>query len=125
MGLRIGVTAALLALLPGGGAFASTHRAEPWALTEIRVVTGAGLMGTKSPATFHPDAKLTDQALANLVFDLQQLLAPPAPPASVPPVAPPPQTTTDPANTTSPDPTQTTTDPTQTPTLSDILFSWS
>jgi len=32
-------------------------------------------MGTKSPATFRPNAQLTDQALANLVFDLKQLLA--------------------------------------------------
>jgi cell wall-associated NlpC family hydrolase len=100
---------------------ASTHRAGSWALPEIRVVTGAGLMGTKSPATFRPDAKLTNQALANLVFDLQQLLTPPAPPAPVPPpVAPPPTTTTDPTQTTtdptSTDPAQTTTDPTQTAT---------
>lgn len=118
----------MLVLLPAGSALASTHRSQhssSWALPEIRVVTGAGLMGTKSPATFRPGAKLTDQALANLVFQLQQLLAPPPPPA---PVAPPPplpdttttstdptQTTTDPTDTTT-DPTQTTTDPTQTTT---------
>ena len=84
VGLRIGVIAAVLVLLPAGSALASTHRSGSWALPEIRVVTGAGLMGTKSPATFRPGAKLTDQALANLVFQLQQLLAPPAPPAPVP-----------------------------------------
>ena len=82
-------------------------------------MTHVGLMGTKSPATFHPNAKLTNQALANLVFDLKQLLAPPPPPPP-PPVTPPQpdptvtdptQTTTDPTVT---DPTQTTTDPTVT-----------
>jgi cell wall-associated NlpC family hydrolase len=122
VGLRTGVIAALIALLPVGSAAASAHRAGSWALPQIRVVTGAGLMGTRSPATFHPDAKLTNQALANLVFELQQLLAPPPPPAPAPPVAPPPvttttdptQTTTDPTDTTATDPTAT--DPTQTTT---------
>jgi cell wall-associated NlpC family hydrolase len=123
VGLRIGVIAAVVVLLPVGSAAASAHRAGSWALPEIRLVTGVGLMGTKSPATFHPDAKLTNQALANLVFDLQRLLAPPAPPAPVPPV-----TTTDPTQTTSPttttvvdpastDPTQTTTVPATTTTV--------
>jgi len=118
VGLRIGVIAVVVGLLPVGSAAASAHRAGSWALPEIRVVTGVGLMGTKSPATFHPDAKLTNQALANLVFDLQRLLGPPAPPAPAPPVT----TTTDPTQTTSPatttavdpaatDPTQTTTVP--------------
>jgi len=120
VGLRIGVIAVVVALLPVGSAAASGSRAGSWALPEIRVVTGVGLMGTKSPATFHPDAKLTNQALANLVFDLQRLLGPPAPPAPAP--APPVTTTTDPTQTTSPatttavdpaatDPTQTTTVP--------------
>src|SRR5581483_1185922 len=114
--LRIGVMAALLALLPVGSAAASAHRAGSWALPEIRVVTSAGLMGTKSPATFHPDAKLTNQALANLVFDLQRILAPPAPVAPVAPVAPPVvPTTTDPTQTTTGTTTATTgTDPTAT-----------
>ena len=126
MGLRTGVIAALLVLLPAGSALASTHRSGSWALPEIRVVTGAGLMGTKSPATFHPDAKLTNQALANLVFDLQRLLAPPAPPVAPPPVTTttdPTQTTTDPTDTTvtatdptATDPTETTTDPAATTT---------
>jgi cell wall-associated NlpC family hydrolase len=124
VGLRIGVIAVVVALLPVGSAAASAHRAGSWALPEIRLVTGVGLMGTKSPATFHPDAKLTNQALAKLVFDLQRLLAPPAPPAPVPPVT----TTTDPTQTTSPatttvvdpastDPTQTTTVPATTTTV--------
>ena len=113
--LRIGVIAALLALLPVGSAAASAHRAGSWALPEIRVVTSAGLMGTKSPATFHPDAKLTNQALANLVFDLQRILAPPAPAAPVAPVAPPAvATTTDPTQTTTGTTTTTGTDPTAT-----------
>ena len=115
MRLRIGVIAALLALLPVGSAAASAHRAGSWALPEIRVVTSAGLMGTKSPATFHPDAKLTNQALANLVFDLQRILAPPAPVAPVAPVAPPAvATTTDPTQTTTGTTTTTGTDPTAT-----------
>jgi cell wall-associated NlpC family hydrolase len=85
-------------------------------------VTRVGLMGTKSPATFHPNAQLTNQALANLVFDLKQLLTPPPPPPAPPPApAPAPQpdpTVTDPTQTTTDptvtDPTQTTTDPTVT-----------
>lgn len=105
MGLRVGVIVAALALLPVGSALASAHRESSWALPEIRVVTGIGLMGTRSPAAFHPEAKLTNQALANLVFQLEQLLAPPVPP----PVAPPPP---DPSTTTT-DTTQTTTDPMQ------------
>jgi cell wall-associated NlpC family hydrolase len=72
------------------------------------VVTGVGLMGTRSPAAFHPDAKLTNQALANLVFGLQQLLAPP-PPAAPPATPAPDSTVTDPVQTTATDPTQTTT----------------
>ena len=108
-GVRIGIVAAALALVLAASAQAGTRRSSSWALLQIRVVTGAGLMGTKSPATFHPDARLTNQALANLVFDLKQLLAPPPPPQA--PAAPPPQP--DPAVT---DPAQTTTDPTQTTT---------
>jgi cell wall-associated NlpC family hydrolase len=69
---------------------------------------------------FHPNARLTSQALANLVFDLKQLLAPPPPPPA--PVAPPPPqpdpTVTDPTQTTT-DPTQTTTDPTTTTTVTE------
>ena len=109
--------AAAFALVPAGTALAGAHRASSWALPEIRVVAGAGLMGTKSPAAFRPNQTLTAQALADLVFGLEQLLAPPQPP---PPPPPPLPTTTEstvtaPAETTT-DPTQTTTDPTQTTT---------
>jgi cell wall-associated NlpC family hydrolase len=117
-GMRIGVAVGVLALVPAGSALAGGHRTSSWALPQIRVVTGAGLMGTKSPATFRPNGALTAQALANLVFGLEQLLAPPPPPVEV---TPPPasiatdttQTTTDPAETTT-GPTATTTDVTTT-----------
>ena len=118
-GVRIGIAGALLALVPAGSAPAATrHPSRSWAAAQIRIVTSAGLMGTKSPATFRPNATLTDQALANLVFGLQQLLAPPPPPPA--PVTPPapvpdPTTTTDPTQTTT-DPTPTVTDPTETTT---------
>ena len=109
----------MLGLVPAGGAAAAGGKAAAtWALPQIRVVTAAHLMGAKTPAAFRPTGALTNQALANLVFGLQQLLSPP-PTAVTPP--PPPQidTTTDPTDgTTDPvtDPTQTTTDPTDTPT---------
>ena len=114
MGLRIGVAVGVLALVPTSSALAGTHNTGSWALPQIRVIAGAGLMGTKNAATFRPNGVLTNQALANLVFGLQQLLAPPPPPD---PVAPPPPdpTVTDPTQTTT-DPTETTTDPTQTTT---------
>ena len=38
-------------------------------------------MGTKNPATFRPSAKLTAQALENLVFGLKRRLFPPLPAA--------------------------------------------
>ena len=106
--------AAAFALVPAGTALAGTHRSSSWALPQIRVVTGAGLMGTKSPATFRPNETVTAQALADLVFGLKQLLAPPPPPA--PPAATTTQSTVTAPTTTSTDPTQTTTDPTQTTT---------
>jgi cell wall-associated NlpC family hydrolase len=130
VGLKAAVIAAVLGLVPAGAAAASRHTSSAsWALPQIRAVTAAGLMGAKSPATFRPNARLTNQALANLVFGLQQLLAPPAPvvqPAPPPPVVTDPVTTdptvTDPTITdpTVTDPTQTTTDPTVTdPTVTD------
>ncbi|MBV8065191.1 MAG: C40 family peptidase [Actinobacteria bacterium] len=106
------VLAAVLALAPVGTAAASNRAAADWALPEIRVVTSAGLMGAKSPATFRPTANLTDQALANLVFGLQQLLAPPQPA----PVVPVPPTTTPTTTTTTTVPTTATTDTTPTTT---------
>jgi len=101
----------VLALVPVGTAAASNRVAQDWALPEIRIVTSAGLMGAKTPETFRPTANLTDQALANLVFGLQQLLAPPQPAPVVTPAPPPPPTTTAPMTTTT-----TTTDTTQTTT---------
>jgi cell wall-associated NlpC family hydrolase len=108
--------AAAFALVPAGTALAGTHRSSSWALPQIRVVTGAGLMGTKSPATFRPNETVTAQALADLVFGLKQLLAPPPPPPPAPPAATTTQSTVTAPTTTSTDPTQTTTDPTQTTT---------
>jgi cell wall-associated NlpC family hydrolase len=116
MGGRIGVVAAgVLALVPTGSALAGTHRAS-WALPQIRIVTGAGLLGTKSSATFRPNGTLTNQALANLVFGLQQLLASAPPPEPVVPPPPPPDSTVTDTTQTTTDPTQTTTDSTQTTT---------
>ena len=111
MGLRTAVIAAALGLVPAGIA-AAAHSRVSWALPQIRVVTSLGLMGAKSPATFRPSAALTNQALANLVFGLQQILAPPAPPPEPAPLPPP---VTDPTvtdQTTTTDPTAT--DPTTT-----------
>src|SRR5947207_2085531 len=101
--------AAAFALAPAGTALAGTHRSSSWALPQIRVVTGAGLMGTKSPATFRPNETVTAQALADLVFGLKQLLAPP--PAPAPPAATTTQSTVTAPTTTSTDPTQTPNDP--------------
>jgi cell wall-associated NlpC family hydrolase len=116
VGLKVAVIAAAFGLVPAGIADASGKKVS-WALPQIRVVTAAGLMGAKSPDTFRPDARLTNQALANLVFGLQQIVAPPAPVEPAPPPAPVQTTTTDPtATATDPtvtDPT-TTTDPTVT-----------
>jgi cell wall-associated NlpC family hydrolase len=111
VGLRIAALAAVLALVPSANAVASAHRSGSWAVAEIRTVASAGLMGTKTPATFRPNATLTNQALANLVFSLQRLLAPPPAPAEA--VGPPPAP---PVDATVTDTTQTTTDPTQTAT---------
>ena len=127
VGLKAAVIAAVLGLVPAGAAAAAPRHSSSasWALPQIRAVTSAGLMGAKSPATFRPNSLLTNQALANLVFGLQQLLAPPAPVVQPPP--PPPPVVTDPVTTdptitdpTVTDPTQTTTDPTVTdPTVTD------
>jgi cell wall-associated NlpC family hydrolase len=111
--MRVGIVAAAIVLASAGSASAATHRTGSWAAPQIRVVAHAGLMGTHTPVTFRPNGTLTDQALANLVFDLQRLLAPPAPPPVVPPPAPPAPL----PDTTSTDTTQTTTDPTETTTL--------
>ncbi|HVP75868.1 MAG TPA: NlpC/P60 family protein [Gaiellaceae bacterium] len=91
-----------------------------WAAPQIQTVTAAGLMGTKTPATFRPNDPLTAQALANLVFGLSQVLFPPPPILPIEPVPPVEPVTTDPTATapTTTDPT--TTDPTTTdPTTTD------
>lgn len=121
LGRRIWVFVAALALVPAGSALGATRKAAStwWALPEIKVVTSQGLMGTHSPSTFRPSAALTNQALANLTFQLRALLAPPPAPVTPPP---PPQPVTDPTTTdttttdTTTDPATTTTDTTTTTT---------
>jgi cell wall-associated NlpC family hydrolase len=117
---RLSPAAAVIVLVLTGPAAAS--RSAPsapvdWAAAQIRAVTAQGLMGTSDPATFRPNATLTAQALANLAFGLQQVLAPP-PTEPVPPIDPtvPTDPTTDPTTTdpTTTDPTDTTTTPTDT-----------
>jgi len=115
-GAGIAVAVAAIVLVPAGTALAGPRNAARWwALPQIRVVTGSGLMGTKSPATFRPTGTLSDQALANLVFGLKQLFAPPPPPPEPTPTVQPDQSLTDPTETTT-DPATTTTDPSQTTT---------
>ena len=122
MSRRLAIAAAAVVLVQLGTAAASrssTNVPVDWAATQIRIVTGKGLMGTSNPSTFRPNDVLTAQALANLAFGLQQAIAPPPPISTVPvdPTVPPslPDTSTDPTVT---DPTQT--DPTQTdPTQTD------
>ena len=115
---------AVLALVHTGAAAASGQPDRSWAAPQIQAVTAAGLMGTKTPATFRPNDLLTAQALANLVFGLSQVLFPPPPILPVEPVPPivpvtpdpgtTVPTTTDPTTTTPADPVMGTTDPTQT-----------
>jgi cell wall-associated NlpC family hydrolase len=88
VGLKVTAIAAVIALVPTGSA-----SARSWAAPEIQTIASAGLMGTKTPATFRPNATLTNQALASLVFGLQQLLAPPPEPDPVVPPAPSPDST--------------------------------
>ena len=52
-----------------------------WAEPQISTVVAHGLMGAKSAKAFHPNSALTKQTLANLAFDLEQELGPPATPA--------------------------------------------
>ena len=70
--------------------FACSVRADAtdrnWAAPEIRTVTKAGVLG-RSPATFAPQAPLTQSALAAAIAAtaaLQKPLAPPTPPAPTP-----------------------------------------
>jgi cell wall-associated NlpC family hydrolase len=118
---RLSSAAAVLVLVLTGSAAASraTHSAGSapvdWAAPQIRAVTAQGLMGTSDPAKFRPNGSLTAQALANLAFGLQQVLAPP-PTEPAPPIDPTVPPTTDPTTTdpTTTDPTSTTTTPTDT-----------
>jgi len=87
VGRRLATAAALLVLVPAGTASAmrDSHTApQSWAATQIAAVTAKGLMGTKNPTTFRPNQTLTAQALSNLTFGLQQILAPPVPAAPDP-----------------------------------------
>jgi cell wall-associated NlpC family hydrolase len=90
---------------------AAAPRLPNWAAPQIQDVVSRGLMGT-GVADFQPNAPLTRQALAMLVYRLQLNLLPPPEPAPAPPPVPPATTTTDPAATTTAatDPA-TTTDP--------------
>ena len=124
MGRALTAAVAALALVQAGAAAASGQPDRSWAAPQIQTVTAAGLMGSKTPATFRPNGPLTAQALANLVFGLGQVLFPPPPilpfepVPPVQPVTPDPgttvPTTTDPTVTTPEDPATGTTDPTQT-----------
>src|SRR5271169_443287 len=95
---RLSSAAAVLVLVLTGSAAASrsTHSAGSapvdWAAAQIRAVTAQGLMGTSDPATFRPNATLTTQALVNLAFGLQQVLAPPPTEPVPPPTEPVPPT---------------------------------
>jgi NlpC/P60 family len=72
------LSVALLAVVAG------TAQAKPdasWAVPEIRAVTAAGLMGATSVASFRAAEPLRAQELEDLVFDLKQRFAEPAPEA--------------------------------------------
>ena len=60
-------------LAPTSGALAGERN---WAAPEIEAVTNAGVLGT-SPATFRPDAALTQQELANAIGATNTLQHPP------------------------------------------------
>jgi len=120
VGRALTAAVVVLALVHAGAAAASVRPDRSWAAPQIQTVTAAGLMGTKTPATFRPNDPLTAQALANLVFGLSQVLFPPPPILPIEPVPPVEPVTTDPTATapTTTDPT--TTDPTTTdPTTTD------
>ena len=117
VGRRLAAAAVTLVLVQAGAASASLAKPSvpvSWAETQIRIVTGKGLMGTANPATFRPNDILTAQALANLAYGLQQAIAPPPPVVPEDPPANPPDATTVPTTTdpTVTDPAGTTTTPT-------------
>jgi cell wall-associated NlpC family hydrolase len=75
----IAVAAALAAAL----ACTASAGTGSWAAPQIRVVTGAGVLGT-SPATFAPQSPLTQAALAAAIRAADAKLAPAAPPPPKP-----------------------------------------
>ena len=79
---RIGLA---LAALSGVFACSAGAATQSWAAPEIRAVTKAGVLG-KSPATFAPQAPLTQRALSAAISATNAIQHPPAPPA--PPPAP-------------------------------------
>ena len=95
MGLRPAAVAVLVLLVPAGTASAAHRAAANWAAPQIRTVLAHGLMGGAAAGPFRPQSPLTRQALADLAFGLDEVLAPPAPVE----LAPPADTTTDPAAT--------------------------
>jgi cell wall-associated NlpC family hydrolase len=71
-------------------ASAAQPAAVNWAGPQIRTVLARGLMAGSTPGDFRPSDPLTRQALADLVFGLGRMLAPPADPVtSTPPESPP------------------------------------
>jgi cell wall-associated NlpC family hydrolase len=72
MRLRRTVTLCLAVLAPAAPANAA---APSWAAAQIRAVTRVGVLGT-SPATFQPDAELTQGALAQAIAAADKVLRP-------------------------------------------------
>lgn len=70
---------ALVAALAGVFACPAGASGQNWAAPQIRTVTQAGVLGT-SPATFAPQAPLTEAALARAVHATDALQHPPLPP---------------------------------------------
>ncbi len=113
VGQRLGMLAAAIvgAALLATTAPGSTATTTPpnWAAKQIATVVAHGLMGA-SKRSFHPNASLTRQTLADLSSGLKQELAPPPPPPTTPTAG---ETTTG-ATTTTGTTSTTSTDPTTT-----------
>jgi cell wall-associated NlpC family hydrolase len=107
VGLRTATFAtavAVAALIVAAAAPGSTRRIPDWAAPQIRSVVSHKLMGADNVQSFHPNAPLTRQTLADLGFDFEQDVTAPAPP---PPTTTS-DTTTDATTTGDPTPTDTT-----------------
>jgi cell wall-associated NlpC family hydrolase len=80
VGQRVLTLAAALTAAAVGAAVAvgASGSLPNWAAPQISTVVAHGLMGAKSTHKFHPNSALTRQTLANLAFDLEQELGPPA-----------------------------------------------